>query len=371
MLDLMNMIQLNRSKIVTCLITEVGKTMQDAESEFERGLDSLMSAIGVSNHNGGNYWPGHTTHTNTIHDPLGVCVSVTPFNFPFLIPLWTIPIAILTGNSIILKPSEKTPSTSTILAGCFLEAGFPPGLFSVLHGGPSVVGGLLSQPSVMAIHYVGSDIGGERVYEHARANRKRVQVECGGKNHAVIMPDASKMSTLYALAGSAFGAAGQRCMASSIAIFVGSSMDWLGELVSIAKLLIVGNGADPSVGLGPLITTAAKERVIGAINEAEQDGAHVLLDGRNCHVEDFPNGNFVGPTILTNVEPYMQAYQEEIFGPVLLCLQVATMSEAVNLINENRYGNGCALFTSCPATANTFQRQVNIGQIGINVPVMG
>lgn len=229
-----------------------------------------------------------------------------------------------------------------MIAECFRDAGFPPGLFNIIHGGPSAVTHLLSQPAIMAVHYVGSDIGGERVYEHARANRKRVQVECGGKNHAVVLPDASKTSTLYGLAGSAFGAAGQRCMASSVAIFVGSSIEWLDELVTIANSLIVGCGTDSSVGLGPLITPAAKQKVIAMINEAEQDGAHVLLDGRNCYVADYPDGNFVGPTILIDVEPYMQCYQEELFGPVLLCLQVATMAQAIDLINENR----CRYFSS-------------------------
>lgn len=326
--------------------------MHDAETEFARGLDALLSAIGVGTEPSGQFWSGNSSNTHTTYDPLvsishmhiilkltssqGVCVSITPFNFPFLIPFWTIPIALLTGNAMILKPSEKAPSTSMMIAECIRDAGFPPGLFNIVHGGPSVVTHLLSQPTVMAIHYVGSDIGGERVYEHAKANRKRVQVECGGKNHAVVMPDASKTSTLYALAGSAFGAAGQRCMASSIAVFVGSSIDWLAELVTISNSLVVGCGTDAAVGLGPLITPAAKQRVIAMINEAEQDGAHVLLDGRNCYVEGYPDGNFVGPTILINVEPYMQCYQEELFGPVLLCLHVATLSEAIDLINENR-----------------------------------
>lgn len=223
-----------------------------------------------------------------------------------------------------------------VLADCFINAGFPPGVFNVVHGGAATVGLLLSQPQIKVVHFVGSDIAGERVYDHARANRKQVQVECGGKNHAVVMPDANKATTLYALAGSAFGAAGQRCMASSVVVFVGSSIEWLAELVEIAASLIVGCGSDPAVGMGPLISVDAKDRVIAMINEAEQDGAYVLLDGRDCHVEAYPRGNFLGPTILTNVKPYMQCYQEEIFGPVLLCLHVSSLEEAVELINDNR-----------------------------------
>ncbi|KAI9148269.1 putative methylmalonate-semialdehyde dehydrogenase [acylating] [Paramyrothecium foliicola] len=370
-LDLVNAVQVNKYKIINCLVAEIGKTLQDAETEFERGLDSLLAATGIGSEMRGNYWSGSPSNTHTVYEPLGVCISVTPFNFPFMIPLWTIPVAVLTGNTIILKPSDRAPSSSMILAECVLNAGFPPGVVNIIHGGPSTVGALLSQPAVKAVHYVGSDIGGEMVYEHAKANRKRVQVECGGKNHAIVMPDASRRESLYALAGSAFGAAGQRCMASSVVVFVGSSSEWLAELVDIASSLVVGCGADPSVGMGPLITAGAKERVIAMINEAEQDGAQVLLDGRNCYVEAYPNGNFVGPTVLTGVETYMQCYQEEIFGPVLLCLQVSTLSEAIDLINDHRYGNGCSIFTSCPATAKTFQDQVNVGQVGINVPVLG
>ncbi|CAH0042612.1 unnamed protein product [Clonostachys rhizophaga] len=368
LLDLVHAIQQHHARIVHCLVTEIGKTTQDAENEVERGLDAIIAATGVGSEMTGSAWPGHPSSTHTTHEALGVCVSVTPFNFPFMIPLWTVPLALVTGNTAILKPSERAPSTSMLLADCFLHAGFPPGVFSVVHGGGGVVGVLLSQPAVAAVHHVGSEIGGERVFEHARANRKRVQVECGGKNHAVVLPDAAKRSTLYAIAGSAFGASGQRCMALSVVVFVGSSSEWLAELTEIAGSLVVGNGADPAVGMGPLISAAAKERVVGVINEAEQDGAHVVLDGRDCYVEGYPHGNFVGPTILTNVEPYMQCYQEELFGPVLVCLQVNTLNEAIELINENRYGNGCTLFTSSPAAAKSFQDEVNVGQIGINVP---
>lgn len=225
-----------------------------------------------------------------------------------------------------------------LLAEFFVQAGFPPGILNVVHGGPSVVNLLLSQPSVKAINFVGSDMAGERVYDHAKATRKRIQVECGGKNHGVVLEDAGKTKTLYAIAGSAFGAAGQRCMALSVVVFVGSTREWIRELVDIAQSLVVGCGLEQGVEVGPLITPAAKERVEDVINTAEAEGAKVLLDGRNYSVMGYPNGNFVGPTILSNVKTYMQCYQEEIFGPVLVCIEVDTLDAAIELINENRCG---------------------------------
>ncbi|KAL2890956.1 methylmalonate-semialdehyde dehydrogenase (acylating) [Ceratocystis lukuohia] len=351
-------------------LEDFGKTLADVDAEFERGLDAIETACSVANELSGQHFPHHLAEIHTLNEPLGVCLAVTPFNFPFMIPLWSIPYALLAGNVMILKPSEKTPTVSQLLAECFLAAGFPPGVLSVIHGGSFVVNNLLSQPAVRAVSFVGSDIAGERIYDHAKATRKRIQAECSGKNHGVVLDDANKMKTLYAIAGSAFGAAGQRCMALSVAVLVGSTADWINDLVGISQRLVLGCGLDPTVEVGPLINRAAKQRVEEIITNAEAEGATVLLDGRNYHVPDYPNGNFLGPTILTNVKPYMSCYQEEIFGPVLACITVDTLEEAIQLINENRYGNGCTLFTSSPVTAQIFQRQVNVGQIGINVPIL-
>ncbi|KAL1887394.1 hypothetical protein Cpir12675_006559 [Ceratocystis pirilliformis] len=370
MLTLISILRQNSSKIRHALCIEVGKTLADVDAEFERGLDAIETACSVANELSGQHFPHHHAEIHTLNEPLGVCLAVTPFNFPFMIPLWSIPYALLAGNVMILKPSEKTPTVSQLLAECFLAAGFPPGVLSVIHGGPFVVDNLLSQPAVRAVSFVGSDIAGERIYEHAKATRKRIQAECSGKNHGVVLDDANKMKTLYAIAGSAFGAAGQRCMALSVAVLVGSTADWINDLVGISQRLVLGCGLDPTVEVGPLINQAAKQRVEEIITNAEAEGATVLLDGRNYHVPDYPNGNFLGPTILTNVKPYMSCYQEEIFGPVLACITMDTLEEAIQLINENRYGNGCTLFTSSPVTAQIFQRQVNVGQIGINVPIL-
>ncbi|OAG38460.1 methylmalonate-semialdehyde dehydrogenase (acylating) [Fonsecaea monophora] len=349
---------------------EVGKTLQDAESEFERGIDAIHTACSATAEMNGKHWTTNSTETYTIHQPVGVCVIITPFNFPFMIPLWSIPYAVITGNTVVLKPSEKAPSTANLLGRCFVQAGFPPGVINIIHGSSVTVDKLLSQPLVSAVSFVGSELAGERVYEHAKATRKRIQVEVSGKNHGIVLEDASKTKTLYAIAGSAFGAAGQRCMALSVMICVGSTKEWIDDLVQLAGSLKVGCGSDPGTEVGPLITAAAKERVEDMIDLAEAEGAEVVLDGRRYCVPEYPEGNFVGPTIITKVQTSMQCYQDEIFGPVLVCIEVDTLDEAIEIANENRYGNGCSLFTTDPVHAQTFQRKINIGQIGINVPVL-
>ncbi|KAH7363447.1 methylmalonate-semialdehyde dehydrogenase [Plectosphaerella cucumerina] len=357
-------------RITKCLCAEGGKTIRDAQAEYERGVDSIEAACAASHQMVGDHHISQMSEIHTTLEPVGVCVSITPFNFPFMIPLWSIPFALLSGNTVVLKPSEKTPSAAQILAECFWAAGFPPGVVNIVHGGPSVVEKLLAQPSVGAVSFVGSDIAGERVHDHARATRKRVQAECSAKNHGVVLADADKKKTLYAIAGGAFGSAGQRCMALSVVVLVGEARSWADDIAQLAMTLIVGDGKQSGVDMGPLITKAAKARVEEAITAAESEGATVLLDGRNYLVPDYPDGNFVGPTILTNVQSYMTCYQEEIFGPVLCCMEVETMEEAIQLINSNRYGNGCTLFTSSPTQAQLFQKAVNVGQVGINVPVL-
>ncbi|KAF4126092.1 malonate-semialdehyde dehydrogenase (acetylating) / methylmalonate-semialdehyde dehydrogenase, partial [Geosmithia morbida] len=348
----------------------MGKTLADADAEFERGIDAVETACSVANDSGGVHHLHQAADIYTINQPLGVCIAICPFNFPFMIPLWSTPYALLAGNTMVLKPSELAPSASQILAECFLGAGFPPGVFNVVHGKMRVVNSLLSEPAVRAVNFVGTEIAGERVYEHAQATRKRIQAECNAKNHGVIVGDASKAKTLYAIVGSAFGAAGQRCMSLSVVIFVGETRAWVDELVGLAASLVVGCGLDPLVEVGPLITPAAKARVEDMIAGAVEEGASVALDGRGLDVPDYPEGNFVGPTVLTGVKPHMSCYQEEIFGPVLCCMEVDTLDEAIDLVNENKYGNGCTLFTKNPATAQIFQRSVNVGQVGINVPIL-
>ncbi|KAL2222478.1 methylmalonate-semialdehyde dehydrogenase [Thermoascus aurantiacus ATCC 26904] len=389
--SLIHIIRSNAHKIAHCISLEEGKTLDDALTEVVRGIDMIESACSVPN-TSGQYICLKSTESHTIHEPLGVIVVCTPFNFPFLIPLWFIPYALITGNAVILKPSERCPTPAMLLGELILEAGFPTGVLNIVHGSSVAVEKLLAQPLVRAICFVGSEAAADNVYKIATATRKRVQAECSGKNHGVIMEDANKTQTLYAVAGGAFGAAGQRCMALSTVVFVGSTSEWLPELVEIAKSLKLGCGLDKGTDIGPLISKAAKERVEEIIQSAVDEGAEVVLDGRNPEVPDYPNGNFVGPTIITGVQRYMQCYQTEIFGPVLICLEARDLDEAIEIVNENRcayhptprqledcveninaltVGNGCSIFTTNPATAQRFQRDVNIGQIGINVPVFG
>ncbi|KAJ9211058.1 hypothetical protein DTO166G4_7349 [Paecilomyces variotii] len=366
--SLVHIIRANSQKIAYCISLEEGKTIDDAMTEVVRATDMIESACGIPN-TSGQYVSLKSTESHTIHEPLGVCVVCTPFNFPFLIPLWFIPYALITGNAVILKPSERCPSPAMMLGDFILEAGFPTGIVNIVHGSSVAVEKLLAQPAVSAVSFVGSEDAADHVYKIATATRKRIQAECSGKNHGVILEDANKVQTLYAVAGGAFGAAGQRCMALSAIVFVGSTAEWLPELVEIAKSLKLGCGLDKGTDIGPLISKAAKERVEEIIQSAVDEGAEVILDGRNPEVPEYPNGNFVGPTIITGVQRYMQCYQQEIFGPVLVCLEAQDLDEAIEIVNENRFGNGCSIFTTNPVNAQHFQRHVNVGQIGINVPV--
>lgn len=370
LLALHNALLRRETQIKHTLSVEVGKTFAESAAEFERGMDAIETACGVVNDIYGKHLMYHSRSTYTIHEPLGVCVSITPFNFPFLTPLWSIPFAIITGNTVIVKPSEKAPTVTMHLAECFLEADFPPGVFNILHGSAAVAEKLIIQPAVRAVNFVGTRIAAESVCEQASKAGKRVHAECDGKNHGVVLEDAHKSQTLSAIVGSAFGLAGQRCMALSVVVFVGSTREWLCDLVELAKSLKVGQSLDPTVVIGPLITVDAKKRVESVIENATAEGARLVLDGRDVHAPDYPDGNFIGPTIISEVESYMQCYQEEVFGPVLVCVQVDSLEEAIDTVNENRYGNSCMLFTNSPRSAQTFQEEVNVGQIGINVPLI-
>lgn len=315
---------------------------------------------------------GVTTDMDTysIRQPLGVCAGITPFNFPAMIPLWMFPLAIVTGNTMVLKPSERDPGAAMMLMRLCEEAGIPPGVINIVHGGKPTVDYICDNPAIKAISFVGSDRVGKYIYERGSANGKRVQSNMGAKNHGVIMDDANKNATLNALAGAAFGAAGQRCMALSTAIFVGKAQEWIPELVERAKKLKVAQGTEPDADLGPVVTPEAKLRIEGLIQSGIDQGAKVILDGRGLKMEGAcAAGNFLGPTILTDVRPDMTCYKEEIFGPVLLCINVPTLDDAIELINANPYGNGTAIFTNSGPTARKFQTEIDVGQVGINVPI--
>jgi malonate-semialdehyde dehydrogenase (acetylating) / methylmalonate-semialdehyde dehydrogenase len=286
-----------------------------------------------------------------------------------MIPLWSIPIAIVTGNCLILKPSERDPGAAMILAELAEKAGLPPGVLNIIHGGAKTVDFIIDEPSIKAISFVGSNRAGEYIYTRASANGKRVQANLGAKNHAAVLPDCNKNHTLNSIVGAAFGAAGQRCMALSTLVMIGETKEWLPELVERAKLLKVNGGFEEGADLGPVISPQSKERIETLIASAKEEGATILLDGRGFKPEKYPNGNWVGPTIIANVKPHMKCYTEEIFGPVLVCLEVETLDNAIDLINANEYGNGVAIFTGSGPTANTFQKKIEAGQVGINVPI--
>ena len=371
MLRLQALIRENLPRIARVLTEEQGKTLADAEGDIIRGLEVVEHACSVGTLQLGEFAENVAggVDTYTLRQPIGVCVGITPFNFPAMIPLWMFPMAIVCGNTFVLKPSEQDPMSTMELVRLALEAGVPPGVLNVVHGGKEVVDALCTHPDVAAVSFVGSTAVGTHVYDLAGQHGKRVQSMMGAKNHAVILPDAHKENTLNAMAGAAFGAAGQRCMAASVAVFVGESRQWLPELVQRAKALKVNAGVEPGTDVGPVISVGAKARIEQLIASGVSEGALLLLDGRGLQVPGYESGNFVGPTVFGGVKTTMHIYTEEIFGPVLVCLEVATLADAIALVNANPYGNGVALFTQSGAAARRFQSEVDVGQVGINVPI--
>ena len=307
--------------------------------------------------------------TFTLLQPLGVCAGITPFNFPAMIPLWMFPMAIATGNTFVLKPSEQDPMVTMRLCELAMEAGIPAGVLNVIHGGEDVVNAICDHKDIKAVSFVGSTKVGTHVYNRATLAGKRAQCMMGAKNHAIVMPDASKDHALNAIAGAAFGAAGQRCMALSVVVLVGEAQNWIGDIVEKAKTLQVNAGTVKGADVGPLVSCAALSRVEGLIERGIAEGAKLELDGRKPHVEGFAKGNFVGPTIFSGVKPGMSIYDEEVFGPVLALVSAADMDEAIEFINANPNGNGTAIFTQSGAGARKFQEEIDVGQIGINVPI--
>ncbi|WP_180083790.1 CoA-acylating methylmalonate-semialdehyde dehydrogenase [Acinetobacter sp. YH12157] len=371
MLKLQELIRQNLKSIAQVLTAEQGKTLADAEGDIQRGLEVVEHACSVGSLQMGEYIEGvaRGVDTYTMQQPLGVCAGITPFNFPAMIPLWMFPMAIVCGNTFVLKPSEQDPLSTMMLVELAMQAGVPAGVLNVVHGGKEVVDLLCTHSDIKAISFVGSTAVGTHVYNLAGQHGKRVQSMMGAKNHVVVMPDADKEQTLNALVGAAFGAAGQRCMALSVAVMVGESKHWVDELVNKAKTLKVNAGHEPNTDVGPVISTRAKARVIDLINSGVEQGAELLLDGREVQVAGYEQGNFVGPTIFNQVTTEMRIYKEEIFGPVLAIIHVDTLEQAIQLINTNPFGNGVGLFTQSGSTARTFQNQIDIGQVGINIPI--
>ncbi|MFH7805014.1 CoA-acylating methylmalonate-semialdehyde dehydrogenase [Acinetobacter sp. BSP-53] len=371
MLKLQDLIRSNLKSIAQVLTAEQGKTLADAEGDIQRGLEVVEHACSIGTLQMGEYVEGvaRGVDTYTLQQPLGVCAGITPFNFPAMIPLWMFPMAIVCGNTFVLKPSEQDPLSTMMLVELAIQAGIPAGVLNVVHGGKEVVDLLCTHRDIKAISFVGSTAVGTHVYNLAGQHGKRVQSMMGAKNHVVVMPDANKEQTLNALVGAAFGAAGQRCMALSVAVMVGETKQWVDELVNKTKTLKVNAGHEPNTDVGPVISTRAKARVIDLINSGVEQGAELLLDGRDVQVPGYEQGNFVGPTIFNQVTTEMRIYKEEVFGPVLAIMHVDTLEQAIALINANPFGNGVGLFTQNGNTARTFQNQTDIGQVGINIPI--
>jgi malonate-semialdehyde dehydrogenase (acetylating)/methylmalonate-semialdehyde dehydrogenase len=299
-----------------------------------------------------------------------VCAGITPFNFPAIVPRWMFPVAIACGNTFVLKPSERDPSTAVLLAELWAQAGLPDGVFNVLHGDKEAVDGLLEHPDVAAVSFVGSTPIAKYIHGRATQHGKRVQALGGAKNHAIILPDADLDHASDQLVAAAFGSAGERCMAISAAVVVGGVGDGLVELVDAkARAVRVGSGRDAASEMGPVVTPEARDRIVGLIGSGEQQGATLGVDGRGLEVPGHADGFFVGPTVLDRVTPEMDVYREEIFGPVLSVLRVDDVDAAIDLINANPYGNGTAIFTSSGESARRFQRGVKVGMIGVNVPI--
>src|SRR5699024_593600 len=361
----------NQEAIARVLSEETGKTHGDARGDVWRGIEVVEHAASMPSLMMGETIQNVATNLDTqsfVH-PLGVCAGITPFNFPAMIPLWMFPLAITCGNSFVLKPSEQDALTPMMLAELLVETGIPKNLLQVIHGDKRQVDTLLEHDDIKAVSFVGSVPVAEHVYRTGTDNLKRVQAFAGAKNHMVVMPDADKDNVISALCGSSCGAAGQRCMAISVAVFVGeATRDWVHEVKQAFAELRPGAPGDDGAHYGPQINRKAQERIRNIIATASGEGADELLDGSDCTVDGYPDGNWIGPTLFDNVTPEMTVYREEIFGPALCAIHVDTLDEAIELINNNPYGNGTSIFTRSGAAARKYTAETEVGQVGINLP---
>jgi len=371
MLKLQALVREHMSSIAETLSAEQGKTVADAEGDVFRGLEVVEHACSIGSLQLGEFAENVAggVDTYSIRQPIGVCVRITPFNFPAMIPLWMFPMAIVCGNTFVLKPSEQDPLTPMLLAELAQQAGVPPGVLNIIHGGKRAVDALCTHHDVAAVSFVGSSHVGTHVYNLASQHGKRVQCMMGAKNHAVVMPDANKEQSINALVGSTFGAAGQRCMTTAVTVLVGEAQKWIPEFVAKAKTLKVNAGVEKGTDVGPVISKSAKNRVLGLVEEGVRAGAKLELDGRDVKVAGYEKGNFVGPTNLSGVTVDMSVYTTEIFGPVMVIMGVNTLDEAIAVTNDNPFGNGTAIFTQSGAAARKFQNEIDVGQVGINVPI--
>jgi malonate-semialdehyde dehydrogenase (acetylating)/methylmalonate-semialdehyde dehydrogenase len=365
-----NLIEDNADEIAARLTAEHGKVLSDAHGEVARGLENIEFACGLAEHLKGEHSENASTGVDvySVRRPLGVVAGITPFNFPAMVPLWMIPNAVACGNTFVLKPSERDPSAPMFIAELFQEAGFPPGVLNLVNGDKVAVDRLLEHPDIAAISFVGSTPIAKYVHDTAMATGKRVQALAGAKNHMVVLPDADIDLAADSAVSAAYGSAGERCMAISVAVTVGEIGDALVDAIKVRmEKLSIGDGTDPASEMGPLITAEHRDRVAGYVQAGSDAGASVVVDGRDTEFDG--DGFFLGVTLLDNVTPEMSCYQDEIFGPVLSVVRVDTYQEAVDLIRQNRWGNGTAIFTRDGGAARQFQEDADAGMVGINVPI--
>ena len=367
------LIEQNYDRLCQTVSREHGKTLSEARGDVHRGLENIEYACGVPTLLFGDTLENlaRGVDCETLHQPLGVCVGITPFNFPAMVPLWMFPLALACGNTFVLKPSEKVPLTALLLGELLAQAGLPKGVFNIVHGGRACVDALLTHPKVRAISFVGSSPIAKYIYETGTHHGKRVQANGGAKNYIVIMPDADMAKTVEALSTAAFGCAGERCMAGSTAITVGKAAErLLPDLIAAARAIKVGPTDRPAQpDMGPLITAAHRDKVLSLVTTAEKEGAKIIADGRGVSVPDAPRGFYLGATIVDGVEANMTLAREEVFGPVLNVMRMDDLDHAIERANASAYGNGAAIFTNSGAAAREFKHRVKAGMVGINVGV--
>ncbi|MFK3910149.1 CoA-acylating methylmalonate-semialdehyde dehydrogenase [Pseudomonas monteilii] len=367
------LLEQHEAAIAQLISTEHGKTLEDAAGELKRGIENVEFACAAPEILKGEYSRNVGPNIDAWSDfqPLGIVAGITPFNFPAMVPLWMYPLAIVCGNAFILKPSERDPSSTLYIARLLEEAGLPKGILSVVHGDKDAVDALIEAPEVKALSFVGSTPIAEYIYAEGTRRGKRVQALGGAKNHAVLMPDAELDNAVSALMGAAYGSCGERCMAISVAVCVGDAIAdaLIAKLEPQIKALKIGAGTACGLDMGPLVTAAARDKVVGYIDEGVAAGAQLVVDGRGYRVTGHEDGYFVGGTLFDRVTPEMRIYKEEIFGPVLCVVRVGSLEEALQLINAHEYGNGTCIFTRDGEAARLFCDEVEVGMVGVNVPL--
>jgi len=362
----------HRDRLAAMLTAEHGKVFSDAQGEVSRAIDIIEFACGAPQLLKGSHSDQASTGIDnwTLRQPLGVVAGITPFNFPCMVPCWMFPLALACGNAFVLKPSERDPSASLLMAELLQQAGLPDGVFNVVQGDKAAVAALVNHPDVRAVSFVGSTPVAQSIYEAAARQGKRVQALGGAKNHLVVMPDADIEQAVDALIGSAYGSAGERCMAISVAVLVGDVADRIVPLLAErTRRLKVDQGMAAGAEMGPIISREARDRIERAVGAAAEEGATLVVDGRGLKVPGHEQGFFTGGTLFDHVQPGMRIYREEVFGPVLACVRVHSLAEALALVNQHEFGNGVSIFTSDGGVAREFSRQVEVGMVGINVPI--